>query len=152
MMVHAPNATFYQQSMLVRVGKQLFDFRGMEYTGREFWEEFVHDQGGGRYPKRIHVWPSRNRDNLVALAIIRGGDAAVMLKPTIKGVLPLVYVWRIQRLFRRKLFERRALAVMMGTHWRLGERSPLACLPVDVVVAVIQWSKLHGGRDKDGKS
>ena len=102
-----------------------------------FWADFVLAEEGGKYPKRIHVWPSHASDNLIALASIRGGDDAVFLKPTLNGVLPFIYMWRIQRLFRRKLAERRVLAVMMGTHWRLGAGSALGCLPVDVVAREI---------------
>jgi hypothetical protein len=136
-MIHAPEATFYAQCMLVRVGKQLFDFRGLDYTGKDFWADFVLAEEGGKYPKRIHVWPSHDSDNLIALVSILCGDDAVFLKPTLNGVLPFIYMWRIQRLFRRKLAERRVLAVMMGTHWRLGADSALGCLPVDVVAREI---------------
>lgn len=138
-MIHALDATFYTQCMLVRVGKQLFDFRGLDYTGEDFWTDFVLAKEGGKYPTRIHVWPSHDSDNLLALASIRDcdDDVTVFLKPTLNGVLPFIYVWRIQRLFRRKLAERRALAVMMGTHWRLGAGSALGCLPVDVVAREI---------------
>ena len=130
-MIHAHNATFYSHSMFIRVGNRLYDFQGLEYAGRRFWQDFVLDREYAR--GKIHTWPLWSRDNqLVAFAVITGRscDLAIELKPTIKnGVFPIVYVWRIQRWFRRMLKERRVLTVMMSTHWRLGERSSLACLP-----------------------
>ncbi len=142
-MIHAPatNASFYPHSMLVRVGNKMFDFKGYENLGRQFWDKYVLDREGvgegDRFPKRIHIFPTKTSDNLVGIAVIRGGHMGIPVKPTIKGVLPLFYMWRIQRLFRRKLMEKRVLAVMMSTHWRLGERSSLACLPEALVACEI---------------
>ena len=128
--------------MLMRVGNQMFDFKGYENLGVQFWEKYVldHREGlgeGDRFPKRIHVFPTKTSDNLVGVAVIRGGNLGILLQPTINGVLPLFYMWRIQRWFRRMLKEKRVLAVMMSTHWRLGERSPLACLPEALVAREI---------------
>jgi hypothetical protein len=141
MMLHAQNASFYKQSMLVRVGNQMFDFKGYDNRGVEFWDKYVLDQDGvgegDRFPKRIHVFPASTSDNLVGVAVIRGGNLGILLQPTINGVLPLFYMCRIQRWFRRKLLEKRVLAVMMSMHWRLGERSPLACLPEALIAREI---------------
>ena len=134
-MLHAQNASFYPQSMLVRMGNRIFDFKGYDHLGRQFWDKYVMDQegvgDGAVLPKRIHVFPTTTSDNLVGVAVVRGllYHTCILVKPTINGVLPLFYMWRIQRWFRRILKERRVLAVMMSTHWRLGERSSLACLP-----------------------
>lgn len=142
-MIHASNVTFYTHSMLVRVDKHLFDFRDLSYTGGQFLFDFVHSLG--KYPNKIHILPSRNsKDNLIALAVIRGGEAGVMLKPTIKGVLPFIYLWRLQRWFREKLMQRRALAVMMCAQARLGQDSPLAVLPVDLLASHIVAPLLCG--------
>jgi hypothetical protein len=147
-MLHAQNASFYPQSMLVRMGNRIFDFKGYDHLGRQFWDKYVMDQegvgDGAIFPKRIHVFPTTTSDNLVGVAVIRGGHVGILLKPTIKGVLPLFYIWRIQRLFRRKLLEKRVLAVMMSTHRRLGERSPLACLPEALVAREIGTQLLIG--------
>ena len=120
----------------------MFDFKGYENLGVQFWEKYVldHREGlgeGDRFPKRIHVFPTKTSDNLVGVAVIRGGNLGILLQPTINGVLPLFYMCRIQRWFRRMLKEKRVLAVMMSMHRRLGERSPLACLPKALVAREI---------------
>lgn len=140
------DSTFYTQSMLMKVGKLLLDCKKLDELGKQFWDEIVHAQPqDGSDNQRVSTTklivfrPSLTQgDCLLGLAVIMGSSALVMMSSEIDGIiLPVIHVWRIQRRFRRKLWERRMLAAMMGTHERLGVLSPFASVPVDLLVSRI---------------
>jgi hypothetical protein len=60
----------------------------------------------------------------------------------IQNIYPVIHVWRIQRvvrLFLRKKYEQRALALAMGQHARLGgELCAYACLPADLLALCVR--------------
>ena len=141
-LIDLPYATFYPHSMFVRIGKRLYDFKGWDSMDLQFWKDFIHGQNEIHTRDTrlsVHLWPSMTPDNLSGIAYVASGKtpSVVILKPTIQGKLLIVHIWRIQRLFRRKLFERRALPVMMASHPRLGERSLLGSLPADILSKIL---------------
>ena len=148
-MIDTPYATFYPSSMFVRIGKRLYDFSGWDNMDFQFWFEFVHGQNNLlreiqngtestiELESTVKLWPSQGDLTGVAYATMGETPSVVILKPTVKGRLLIVHVWRLQRIFRRKRFERRALSVMMAAHPRLGKESLLAGLPTDLLGSLV---------------
>lgn len=131
-MIHMPDATFYPHIMFFRVENCMYNARGF-VLGRHFWEQLI--QNSYDIGRSVHVWPSYNYHRLNGVMIVKG--IAVMLNPTVAGVLPVVFVRRIQRTFRRRLLERRMLAAMLASHIRLGIDSLLASVPEDLMRTLI---------------
>jgi hypothetical protein len=64
------------------------------------------------------------------------GVAYCRIPPVLRGVTPIVHLWRIQRAVRNFLarrYQARTLALMMGLHERLGDLSLISTLPEDVL-------------------
>ena len=139
--VHSADASYYPRACLFRMGRRLFHVRMFDKgLGRHFWEMVVHNSPGlcsrTLYPDRLyHVQSLCFKLN----APVRGG-AAVPMQWNIAGVSLVVHMWRIQRAVRahlRRRWEKRALAVAMAAHHRLGQDSLLAAYPTELLRALL---------------
>ena len=135
-MIHHNNSSYYPKAGFFRDGRTLFDVRVYAFT-------LVHLPPGFSLSKYTYA-----TEKMYYLTLRFEGQgsgrsgAMLMASPTFRGVSPVVHIWRIQKAvreyLRRKNFEQRALAVMMGVHIRLGISCPFAALPVDVVRVICQ--------------
>ena len=128
------NASFYPRSGCFRVGRLLYNAREV-WMGTHFWDHFIRNPGISKIVfthtqgKKFNAWL-----RLTAESGLSGFE--VFIDPTIGGIFPVIYVWRIQRQIRRFLrrsLEQRILAVMMSSHPLLGCQSCLANVPLDVM-------------------
>jgi hypothetical protein len=110
----------------------------MRFMGRHFWPFLVdsHSRPGAMYISGdpvLHAF----------FIVLRGLDQRNLFNgvqfyscSTVSGLTPMTHVWRIQRAMRgwlRRRWEKRALAIMMAWHVRLGGASALVTLPCDVM-------------------
>ena len=121
-MIHTGNVTYYPKAGLMRHGKTLYDWRHM-LLSNWFWREFIDSK-----PNVVHTKlqvDSLLRDCffiIIKISARPATPATVYVSPLFRGVLPVIYVWRIQRAMRRFLTSRReqqGLALAMGLHARL---------------------------------
>ena len=133
--VHGPEATLYPKAGLFRLRNTLFDVRRMfRGEGKHYWEMFL--------AKPCSCWERAYAlERLIYTCIGVDVDARrktyFLLQRAHGTVRLIVQVWRIQRAVRDYLERKRQsrrLAFVMGLHCRLGRESPVACLPVDVVM------------------
>lgn len=127
-MTHTAIASYYPKSGLFRYKNQLLDTIRTDGPGWHFWHAFAHHPPGVRSVECKAV----NTQYLLSMRVDgRQHGIGVFLKR----------VWPmrpIQRLIRRFLARRRALACAMAMHSRLGEDSGLTCLPGDLVCTIVQ--------------
>ena len=141
-MIHHNNSSYYPKAGFFRDGRTLYDVR-VYVLGWHFWHTLVHLPPGFSLSKYTYA---TEKMYYLTLRFEGQGNARsgvmLMANPTLRGVSPVVHIWRIQKAvreyLRRKKFEQRALAVMMGVHIRMGILCPFAGLPVDVVRVICQ--------------
>lgn len=152
-MIHHGNASYYPKSGCFRMGRILFTARSIR-MGRHFWDLFIHLPPGTE--RRITPCPLYTAYHITLTTLtapvvttethpVRKG-MAIMFEPhlpspnlPIRRVMPMIFVWRIQRAIRsflRRKWEERALAVMMALHPRLGLNSHLAGVPGEVLKCI----------------
>lgn len=138
-MIHHGNASFYPKSGCFRVGRILFTARSIR-MGRHFWDLFIHLPPG----TERHISP-HPLHTAYQIRLIAGEDGmSIIFEPhlpsptlSIRRVMPMIFVWRIQRAIRSFLRRRwEALAMMMALHPRLGLHSPLAGVPGEVLKCI----------------
>ena len=132
-MILGTDATLYPKAGCLRVGRALYNIRGIyNSAGKHLWELLIHNPVG--ISKRtIFIDHSFTMYSMIIRLDATGTGMAFVFEPFIRGKwMPLTCVGIIQRPMRRFLLlrkrqqlEHRALAVMMATHPRLGKESPL---------------------------
>ena len=149
-MIHSADASLYPQAGFFRIGRVLYNARKFYGKfGRHMWEMFIHNPTGvGRryvYHRVRFGYYRMTYDETYGLydeTFGLGGGCGMSLgfNPTVNGVLLSVSIRRIQRAMRvclRRRQEARSLAVAMGLHERLGGRSCLLEVPVDVLGRIL---------------
>jgi hypothetical protein len=139
-MIHAGNTSYYPKAGMFREGRRMYSVPTLPYSD---WRLYV-ERGARVLVTRISGGPAETRDSmwtLVRTSYSDGWPAIQHVRPTLQGIFPAIHVWRIQRvvrLFLRKQYEQRALALAMGLHARLGgQLCAYACLPADLLRHVI---------------
>jgi len=131
-LMHTEYSTFYPQSGLYRIEYMLFNVRHLSSSlGKHFWEMMIFNVDW-MCERTISRSVSKHQYYLT----FNTRDSTSMTVPLpchINGVSYTGHVRRIQRWVRRFIRRRRVLAVMMGSHTRLGMESCLADVPADVL-------------------
>ena len=138
-MIHGTDASLYPKAGCFRVGKILYSAREFYNAfGRHMWEMFIHNPAGVSQRRVYRL--GRLGLYSVKLLVRSGTVIAFFSTPTVNGLLPSVHIRRIQlaiRAFLRWKFEQRALAMAMGLHERLGDRTCIGGLPAEIVEKIL---------------
>jgi hypothetical protein len=130
-MLHLGEASYYPSLGFYRCGRRLFCIHSFCRAGRHFW------------PKVLQALTDLEVETLLPdgtqhmfFLNMRTHGMQFPLRPALRGIVPIIFLWRIQRAVRKWLDHRRevrSLTLMMVSHARLGEESELALLPVDLI-------------------
>jgi hypothetical protein len=150
--LHSADTSYYPKAGFFRWGRRIFNVsRWDKILGRHFWETVIHPVEGvcerAVFVDRAYrtVCLSVRINTPVTAEDPFGGHVGIMLpilEPSHDGTAAvlMVHIWRLQRTvlahLRRK-YVARVLAVGMGWHGRLGEHSPFAALPPELLSAMI---------------
>jgi hypothetical protein len=142
-MMHNGDVSLYPKAGLFRLGRTLYNVRNVSISDSQ-WYGFL--LGGPKIVWTMPSWSVVPVDGdcvwiLLRVYFAQNEPGIIHLRPTIKGVFPAIHVWRIQRVIRRFLrrcFERRALAMVMGLHERLGQECVFASLSEDLVALCVE--------------
>lgn len=135
-MMHGNNASYYPSLGFFSTGRRLLHVASCRFGGH-FWHAVIST------PSRFSNMTVASDKILRVYHLILDFDmdggrgvAYSRIPHTLRAATPIVHLWRIQRAVRRFLadrFQRRALALMMAFHARLGAGSLLAALPEDLI-------------------
>ena len=135
-MMHGPNASLYPSLGFFRTGRRLLHVASCR-VGGHFWHAVVNTPSSF---SGMTIAPDKDLKvyHLIIDFYMDGGRglAYSRIPLVLRNATPIVHLWRIQRVVRKFLlrrFQQRGLALMMGTHGRLGDQCLLNCLPDDVV-------------------
>lgn len=136
-----PDATFYPGMGCIRIGNGFHNMQALsDQLGRHLWEAIVIPRGHD-HERRMYLL--HGHDAFYQCLSVSLGDSASLfttVHPTLRGLLPMVFVQRIQRAVRawlRRRWESRALTVAMGVHPRLGSDGHLRLLDLDMLRCVL---------------
>jgi hypothetical protein len=134
-MIHNKNVSYYPKAGMFREGRKMYSVRHFGLSDAMWYEMMA------RSPEILYI---ENRGgNGVWITLLRyyyGSDWIGYVQ--FQNIYPVIHVWRVQRavrLFLRKQYEQRALALAMGQHARLGgELCAYACLPADLLALCVR--------------
>ena len=138
-MVHAGELSYYPKAGMLRKGRMLYCVRVRILDfGWCFWRDLVMMPPTVVSFRDVQSDPNRHRYTwtLHFLRHYPFDGLSLHVDFTFKGKTPVVHIWRIQRAMRRFLrrrFEQRSLAVLMGSHERLGCGCVFADLSHDLI-------------------
>ena len=142
--MHAGDASFYPKAGLFRQGRRTYSVRHLRLPD-SYWHQYLEKGISVVCTKRVNgpFGAPVNGDTLWSVLQIDYDTVwrHLHLRPTIRGVYLAIHVWRIQRFIRcclRRKFERRALAMLMGLHTRLGHECVFARLPADMLALCVK--------------
>jgi len=134
-MIHTGNTSYYPKAGMFRQGGRLYRVRHLGLSDAMWYEMMA------RSPELLYI-ENRGGD-AVWITLLRyyyGPDWIGYVQ--LQNIYPAIHVWRVQRavrLFLRKQYEQRALALAMGQHARLGgELCAYACLPADLLALCVR--------------
>ena len=134
--MHGPDASYYPKLGFFRFGRRIYNVASCRFGGH-FWHAVVNTPA---HFSGVTVAVDRVLVLYHLLIDFEAGDgrgvAYSRIPPVLRGVTPIVHLWRIQRAVRRFLarrFQARSLALMMALHDRLGALSLIGTLPEDVI-------------------
>ena len=128
-MTHVRDTSYYPKAGMFREGRRMYSVRPLKLSD-SVWCGYV-ERGA-----KIIITHTREFlfESIVITSDVFDGQSLLrFVNPTLQGVYLAIHVWRIQRATRRFLSARRALAMAMGLHARLGQQCAFACLPADLL-------------------
>ena len=138
-MIHVGDISLYTKAGLLRHRQSLYNWR---IWGKpdEFWRERISDDPAVHTDVYVDYCEGGFVVNMLIICPIHSDSKMLVSGLMYKWVFPAMFVWRIQRVMReflRRKLEKRALAVAMCWHARLGSGSLMACLDTDVMRQVL---------------
>jgi hypothetical protein len=140
------NIAFYPKAGCYKVGRNLYNLRGVPSSGELLVRNAVINhhtlnEVGRNGKTSIYIWTLHLQHHMIIIK--EGKGMSITLESTIGSVRVMVHIWRIQRLIRAHQWRKRALAMAMGLHSRLGSSSDLMELHCDILAEIMRKAKRH---------